>query len=163
MCTYQSVCALTRWFLHRQHFFPFLLLMQFSLPRVLFFHWFLGFIWFFPPTDHYSLLWHTHTYMHASHVKCLHLTGWSAGQSAVLIIGLGEVGGAAAVIRAFWCGLAERKGHTLNISGRTTGRDREGWSAEGDCPLVWWLRWLACMFTSKLYISKIKHITFGCN
>lgn len=84
----------------------------------------------------------THTYMHTSHVKRLHLTGWSAGQSAVLIIGLGEVGGAAAVIRAFWCGLAERKGHTLNISGRATGRDREGWSAGGDCPQMWWLQWL---------------------
>jgi len=43
-----------------------------------------------------------------------------------LIIGPEEAGGAAAVIRAFWCGLAERKGHPLNISGRTTGRNREG-------------------------------------
>lgn len=43
-----------------------------------------------------------------------------------MIIGPREVGGAAAVIRAFWCGLAKRKGHPLNISGRTTGWDREG-------------------------------------
>lgn len=89
-----------------------------------------------------------HTYTE-SHVKCWCLTGWSAGQSAVLIIGLGEVGGAAAVIRAFWCGLAERKGHLLNISGRTTGRDRdrEGWTGGGDCPQTWW-PWLAglCMY-----------------
>lgn len=37
-----------------------------------------------------------------------------------------EAGGAAAVIRAFWCGLAERKGHPLNISGGTTSKDQEG-------------------------------------
>lgn len=69
--------------------------------------------------------------------KALVSDGWSAGQSAVLIIGPGEVGGAAAVIRAFWCGLAQRKGHPLNISGRTTSRDREGWTWRGDCPQTW--------------------------
>lgn len=60
------------------------------------------------------------------HVKLRCLTGRSASQSAVLIIGSEEAGGAAAVIRAFWCGLAERKGHPLNDSGRTTGREGEG-------------------------------------
>lgn len=77
---------------------------------------------------HYITLRHTYT---ESHVKRWRLTGWSAGQSAVLIIGPGEVGGAAAVIRAFWCGLAERKGHPLNISGRTTCREGRGQLCDG--------------------------------
>lgn len=46
-----------------------------------------------------------------------------------------EAGGAAAVIRAFWCGLAERKGHPLNISGRTTTREiGRGGQTKGTVP-----------------------------
>lgn len=48
------------------------------------------------------------------------------GRLAALIIRPEEARGVATVIMPFWCGLAERKGHPLNITGRTGRRGEEG-------------------------------------
>lgn len=48
------------------------------------------------------------------------------GRLAALIIRPEEARGVATVIMPFWCGLAERKGHPLNIPGRTGRREWRG-------------------------------------
>lgn len=80
---------------------------------------------------------HTHTHIYARWVTCKALVSDGVIRRPIGYIDYWarEAGGAAAVIRAFWCGLAERKGHPLNISGRTTTREiGRGGQTKGTVP-----------------------------